>query len=281
MHDWEQLLEPLRRDRTHGSSQLYSILLENLCQYLSTRQSDEILPAEIASTIAAFRPEMACFRFLAQRFQPLARDRATIGGTIELCRRLQADQTRARARIARKLWPIVTECRTVMLHSNSGLLEYAVTEAFTRETTVYISEGRPDGEGLTLAAKLAAEHFTVVVFPDDARISLLGEVDIALLGADWVAESDFTNKIGTYALCRLAAEVSLPVYVLADATKFCPARLRPALLDPRSPSPAGFQQLDRRFEITPNKQVTGFVTENGVLTPAQIASQIETLYRSA
>ncbi len=281
MHDWEQLLEPLRSDRTHGSSQLYSLLLENLCQYFAPRPSGELLSADMAAAFTAVRPEMACFQYLAQRFRQLAKERATIGDTIESCRQLQADQTRARARIARKLWPLVTQCRTVMLHSNSGLLEYAVTEAFTRETTVYISEGRPDGEGLTLAAKLAAEHFNVVVFPDDARISLLGEVDIALLGADWVAESDFTNKIGTYALCRLAAEVSLPVYVLADTTKLCPARLRPALRDPHSQSAAGYEQLDRRFEITPNRQVTGFVTESGVLSPAQIASQIETLYHSA
>ncbi len=46
------------------------------------------------------------------------------------------------------------------------------------------------------------------------------DVDLVILGSDWVTESDFTNKIGTYSLALTARELGKPVYVAADRTKF-------------------------------------------------------------
>lgn len=161
-----------------------------------------------------------------------------------------------------------------MLHSNSGILEQAVTEIFSRKTRVFLSEARPDVEGMRLASKLAADKFAVTIFPDDARIAFLKDVNAVLLGADWIAETDFTNKVGTHGLCRFAADLRLPVYVLADRSKLAPARLRPPRQESAAPIAERITRVDRLFEETPNRLVTGFVTDLGVLSAAQLPAVI-------
>jgi len=275
MHDWARLLEPLRADRTSGSSQLYQQLLSILTTELS---QSEVVAADLAAlpaAVTATRHEMACFHYAGAALAAAAAAGNDLTSHVrELLQRLIVDHQQARAQIVSHFWPIASHWEAIMLHSNSGILEQAVTEIFNRKTRIFLSEARPDVEGMRLATKLAADKFAVTIFPDDARIAFLKEVDAVLLGADWIAETDFTNKVGTHALCRFAADLRLPVYVLADRSKLAPAHLRPLRQDPSVPIAERITRVDRLFEETPNRLVTGFVTDFGVLSPAQLPAAI-------
>lgn len=277
MHDWARLLEPLRADRTSGSSQLYQQLLSILTTALN--QSELVVAdlVELPAAVTTTRREMACFHYAGAALAA-----AVTGGggsdltahLRELLQRLTADHQLARTQIVSHFWPIGSNWEAIMLHSNSGILEQAVTEIFNRKTRIFLSEARPDVEGMRLATKLAADKFAVTIFPDDARLTFLKEVNAVLLGADWIAEADFTNKVGTHALCRFAADLRLPVYVLADRSKLAPAHLRPSRQESAVPIADRITRIDRLFEETPNRLVTSFVTDLGALSPAQLPAAI-------
>lgn len=279
MPDWDKSLDAIRTDRSSGSSQLCRTLLGALIEHFDSLADDSFVATDFPTLIRSLRPEMACFHSVARDFATAVDQEGgslTAAAARSHCRRFLHEFNQAQSAVVRNLWPLVTDCRAIMLHSNSGFLELAVTEVFQRETRIFISEARPDCEGLTLARRLAADGFSVTLFADDARTSFLNEVDVILIGADWIGESDFTNKVGTRALCAFAQALDKPVYVLADRSKFVPSRLRPPRPDSRLSLETRVTVITRIFENTPNHLVGAFVTDGAVLTPARVASQIET-----
>jgi methylthioribose-1-phosphate isomerase len=112
-----------------------------------------------------------------------------------------------------------------------------------------------------------------------------GDVGCALVGADRIAANgDFANKVGTYALALAARAHGVPLYVLAPSST----------VDPAAPSGAAIPIEERAgeeitvwrgqrvaaegvavwnpaFDVTPADLVTAFITDRGVLAPAELA----------
>lgn len=131
-------------------------------------------------------------------------------------------------------------------------------------------ESRPMSEGRHLARGLATEGIPVTYAVDAAGWRIAGECDAILLGADSIGDRGFVNKIGSRSLAAAAAEVGVPLYLLADRTKLVPPGF-PQPLDEERPDdevwkgPPGVRVWNRYFEAVPLDAVTKVVLDDATL----------------
>ena len=278
MNNWNELLSRIRADRQRGSSHLYQQTLDIIAKAaLDSGITNRSEIGAIIQSVYQAQPAMAPFHYLAHRLEGVidGPENDITARVISLIDELKRAAQLAGERIAGNFERFNLSPRSVMLHSNSATVRELICQCFNHQTTIFLSEARPDLEGLLLAGDLVIEGFVVKTFVDDARAAVMKDVDLVVIGADWVSETDFTNKIGTYSLALTARELGKPVYVAADRTKFVSRSCRVSL----SPSLAfadTFYQ-DQLFEETPNQLITSFVTDSGILTPQQAAFQFETI----
>lgn len=278
MTNWDDLLSQIRDDRQHGSAQLYqqtlAVIAKAALESAVTKRSD--LGAVIQAVIQA-QPAMAPFHFLAHKLESITSgpEEAITARVVTLVDELQRSAQLAGERIAANFERLNLSPGSIMLHSNSGTVRELIRQCFNPDTTIFISEARPDLEGLILAGDLVIEGFVVKTFVDDARAAVMKDVDLVILGSDWVTETDFTNKIGTYSLALTARELGKPVYVAVDRTKFVWRRYRPTSMATSAYAESFYQS--QLFEETPNQLVSSFVTDFGAFSPQQAAFQFETI----
>jgi translation initiation factor eIF-2B subunit alpha/methylthioribose-1-phosphate isomerase len=105
-----------------------------------------------------------------------------------------------------------------------------------------------------------------------------GQIDLVITGADRIAKNyDFANKIGTYEKAVIAKENGIPFYVAAPLSTFdkkiltgdeivIEERDKQELynINGKNIMPKWIKIKNPAFDITPNKYVTGFITENGI-----------------
>jgi methylthioribose-1-phosphate isomerase len=153
---------------------------------------------------------------------------------------------------------------------------------------VIVPETRPLLQGSRLTAwELSRAGVRCTVIGDGMIASRLrrGDVACALVGADRIAANgDFANKIGTYALALAARAHGVPLYVLAPSSTVDAATPDGAAIpiEERAPdevagwrgqrtAPEGVGVWNPAFDVTPAALVTAFVTDRGVLPPADLA----------
>ncbi len=108
-----------------------------------------------------------------------------------------------------------------------------------------------------------------------------GQVDIVFVGSDrTAANGDVANKIGTYKLAVVARENGIPFYPVVP-TSTIDLELENGDLIPieerhqeevlmaidRPIAPDGISARNPAFDVTPNRYVTGIVTDAGIVYP--------------
>jgi methylthioribose-1-phosphate isomerase len=172
---------------------------------------------------------------------------------------------------------------------------------------VWVDETRPRSQGLLTAWELAAHGVPHTVIVDNAGGHLMqrGDVDMVLVGADRVsAEGDVANKIGTYLKALAAHDNRVPFYAAVPSPTIdwaSRAGLTGIAIEERDPRElrqvSGYDVDGRRvvvkiledgtavanpaFDVTPARLVTGIITERGVTTPSDLASQFPDRRRAA
>ena len=171
-----------------------------------------------------------------------------------------------------------------LLHSHSGTIcEFfrMLTKEFpTGEMVLMQTESRPALEGRQQALCLRNLGYEVWFGTDSAVSGLFSGVDMVLLGADKVYPDSFVNKTGSYAICLLASEQGIPVYVLADTRKFVmgdegtiPEDVNLSGGPPEEvwdAAPEGIKVFNAYFEEIPAHLVTAFVTEEHFIPGAAL-----------
>lgn len=165
---------------------------------------------------------------------------------------------------------------------------------------VFADETRPVLQGARLTVwELMQEGIPVTLISDNSAGALMkkGEVDLVIVGTDrTVRNGDVANKIGTYTLAVLAKEHGIPFYVAAPLSSIdltIPEGDQ-IPIEERDPSevthvygkvisqdcktswgavriaPEGVDVRNMAFDVTPNRYVTGIITERGIFRPAEI-----------
>jgi methylthioribose-1-phosphate isomerase len=190
--------------------------------------------------------------------------------------------------------------RRILTHCNAGWL--AAVDWGTALSGIYelarqgetprvlADETRPRLQGARLTAwELQQEGIDCRIQSDGAAAWLMarGEVDAIVVGADRIAANgDVANKIGTYMLALAAQAHDIPMYVAAPESTFDMAcatgadirieersadevlkvegvdeqgNLRQVML-----TAAGIDARNPAFDVTPNRLISGIVSEKGV-----------------
>ncbi|MBI0582850.1 MAG: S-methyl-5-thioribose-1-phosphate isomerase [Methanomassiliicoccus sp.] len=208
-----------------------------------------------------------------------------------------ADQVVERCRLIGKHGAeLIEDEQKIMTHCNAGALATVdigtalapIRAAWNegRHIYVYVSETRPRLQGMRLTAwELYNEGIPHSIVVDGAAGHFLRkDVNMVIVGADRIAANgDFANKIGTFDKAVLCNELAVPFYVAAPISTFdfsIPGG-NDIVIEDRSEdevirvgrerlAPKGSTALNPSFDMTPAKYVTGFITEVGILRPAEI-----------
>jgi methylthioribose-1-phosphate isomerase len=189
---------------------------------------------------------------------------------------------------------LIKDGDTILHHCNTGALatvDYGtalgvVRAAFEQGKKIHVllDETRPRLQGARLSAwELEQLGVSYDIIPDTASGYYMqkGEVKIVLVGADRVtANGDFANKIGTYQVAVLAKENGIPFYTVAPTSTVDLAlasgaeipieeRSKDEVLTPYGQAlvPPHFHARNPAFDVTPNRYLSGIITENGIVRP--------------
>lgn len=149
---------------------------------------------------------------------------------------------------------------------------------------VFACETRPLLQGARLTTwELLRENIDTTLICDNMAASLMAnkKIDKIFVGADRIASNgDTANKIGTYNLAVLAKYHKVPFYVVAPFSTFdlsiksgrkIPIENRNAdevrSVFGKKIAPSSVKVYNPAFDVTPNKLITGIITERGIIKP--------------
>ncbi|HTZ41003.1 MAG TPA: S-methyl-5-thioribose-1-phosphate isomerase [Syntrophales bacterium] len=179
----------------------------------------------------------------------------------------------------------------ILTHCNAGALATAgygtalgVVRAAREDGKtlhVFVDETRPVLQGARLTCwELMEDRIPTTLITDSMAGFLMaqGKVNLIIVGADRIAANgDTANKIGTYSLAILAKEHGIPFYVAAPLSTIdrsiangggIPIEERHAgevkALHGVRTAPEKVEVYNPAFDVTPQRYITGIITEAGV-----------------
>lgn len=189
---------------------------------------------------------------------------------------------------------VINKEDTILTHCNTGALAtvaYGTALGVVREAHytgknifVYADETRPRLQGGKLTAwELVQEGIPAKLIADNVAATLIrdGKIDVILVGADRIASNgDTANKIGTFMLSVIAKTYNVPFYIVAPTTTidFDIETGDEIVIEERSHeevthingvriAPEGIDVYNPAFDVTPNENIRGIITEKGIIKP--------------
>lgn len=199
---------------------------------------------------------------------------AVVEVTGDFKRRLRVHE----AAIAETALRLIPDDGTVLTNGRSTTVRAALRHAQRagRRFKVICAESRPACEGRTLAAELAGAGMQVTLVIDALAVAMAREVQLVLVGADYLGPSGLVNKVGTYGIALAASAQNVPMYALCGSEKFLPPGYVPPA-QTRWPAeqvwdgaPQNLVITNLYFDSTPLAALAGIVTEHGVQPTAGI-----------
>ena len=253
--------------------------------------------AEICAALAATRPTAVNLFWGIERMrklrqsldgQPLAVVRASLVREAQI---VHDEDIAINRRIGAHGAPLVPDGKTVLTHCNAGALATAgygtalgVIRAAVeagKKIDVFADETRPFLQGSRLTVwELQKDGIDTTLITDNMAGHFLrsGRIGCVVVGADRIAANgDVANKIGTYGVAVLAKENGVPFYVAAPISTLdlsldhgdkIPIEERAAeevtAMFGHKVAPEGTKVRNPAFDVTPNRYVSGIITERGV-----------------
>lgn len=246
----------------------------------------------------------ACNLFWAVE-RMLRKAEATAGSTREVAeeivleaKRIALEDIEANQKIGEFGSSLINDGDRVLTHCNTGTLatvSYGTALAPIRtavsqgkKVSVIATETRPRLQGARLTAfELLMDRIPVTLIVDGAAgyVMKQGMVKLAIVGADRITSRVVANKVGTYLIALAARENHVPFYVAAPSSTFDLKRTDQVVIEERDHRevthiggrripPRGVNVFNPAFDITPVELVEGFITEKGVLTPADLSGRV-------
>jgi methylthioribose-1-phosphate isomerase len=255
---------------------------------------------QAAAVLKAARPTAVNLAWAVDRLSRVAGDEELTGvddirrAMLAEARRLADEDVEINRRMGYHGAALVRDGDTILHHCNTGALaavDWGTALGVVRAAHeqgkrihVLLDETRPRLQGARLSAwelKQLGVPFDVITDNAAGHFMHTGQVNIVLVGSDrTAANGDVANKIGTYSLAVLARENGIPFYpVVPTSTVDLNMPSGDQIpIEERSPEevcapygnaimPADFPARNPAFDVTPQRYVTGIVTENGIAYP--------------
>ncbi|KAI8373861.1 hypothetical protein BD560DRAFT_327573 [Blakeslea trispora] len=179
-----------------------------------------------------------------------------------------------------------------------SVLSYAANVQ-NKRFKVYVTEGRPNSDGLQAVSALRENGIPCRAILDSAVGYIMDKVDMVFVGAEGVVENGgIINKIGTFQIALVANALNKPVYAVAESYKF--VRVYPLNqydIPSETPEIVTFTSRRKSFsttsnaetmdelassnpsvDYTPPQHITLLLTDLGVLTPSGVSDELIKLY---
>lgn len=213
---------------------------------------------------------------------------------LEAAQKIADDDVALNRRMGANGAELISDGDTILHHCNTGALATvdwgtALGVIFSaheqgKDIHVLVDETRPRLQGAQLTAwELQQRGISFDVIADNAAGHFMrtGQVDIVLVGSDrTAANGDVANKIGTYKLAVVAKENGVPFYPVVPTSTIDLSLAEGDLIpiEERAQdevlcvagtriAPEGATARNPAFDVTPNRYVTGIVTEAGIVYP--------------
>jgi translation initiation factor 2B subunit (eIF-2B alpha/beta/delta family) len=195
----------------------------------------------------------------------------------ETCRELLESMERRIEQVAEVSAGLIQDGTRLMAYSFSSSILGGLRMAHRqgKRFTTVCPEALPMCEGIALAAALRMDGINATTIPDAEIARSLADVHLVWLGAEAVSPHGFINTAGTPLVAMTAHQLGIPVYVLCSSDKFLPASytLPPEELQGPSETPDPVMAA-YRFDPTTLTYLSGIVTEDGILTPAELQERL-------
>jgi len=183
----------------------------------------------------------------------------------------------------------------ILIHCHSSTLINTLKAAHELNKNIHVTclETRPLYQGRLSARELAAFGIKTDLAIDSSAGSQMKKMDLVLTGADAItAEGDLINKIGTFTLAQLAHLHSVRFLCAAEIYKYDPLTRfgTSTKIEQRDQmevwgtglyakeSSQSFEKIPKNlhiqnpaFDRTPAGLISAYITEEGIIPPAQIA----------
>jgi methylthioribose-1-phosphate isomerase len=218
------------------------------------------------------------------------------GVVLAEAQRIADEDVEINKRIGKHGAALIDDGDTVIHHCNTGALATVdwgtalgvirMAHEMGKRIHVLVDETRPRLQGARLTAwELERYKVPYDIICDNASGYFLrtGQVQKVFVGADRVAANgDVANKIGTYKLALAANDNDVPIYSVVPTSTVdltlahgdlipIEERTQVEILDlklmGKPVAPEGATARNPAFDVTPNRLITGIVTENGVVYP--------------
>ncbi len=166
----------------------------------------------------------------------------------------------------------------IFTHCHSNTLAKALISAHKsgRKFSIINTETRPLYQGHITAKQLSKVGIKVSMIVDSAMSEGVKNANIVLLGADAITKKGVLNKIGSASISRIAKDYKKPLYIVTDSWKFSPYKIQIEKRSPReiwSRSPKNVKIENFSFELISPKQITGIISEFGILPYKQFIKE--------
>ncbi len=303
--DIEQVWESIKQLKVRGAPAIgiagaYGLLV-GITDYRS-RPVNEFLDKvdESARYLDSSRPTAVNLHWALKRMVDLSRsiDVVNSQGVFEALEqeavRIHREDIECCSRIGSFGAPLIKNGMGVLTHCNAGSLAVSelgtalgpmyVAHASGKEFKIFVDETRPLLQGARLTSwELKEAGLDVSLICDNmaAHFMSKGEIQMVIVGTDRVAANgDVANKIGTLAVAIIADYYKVPFYVACpfstidlSTAKGGDIEIEERSVDEvthfglRTVAPEGISVRNPAFDVTPNRLVSGFVTEKGIITP--------------
>ena len=297
---YRDLLEDIRYRKTFSSSQIVKRVLDEFKDIAyNSEDINNIIKTYIFLTpkIIELRPTSALLanslkkilsRIVEAR-QKLSRE--IIVNIIDNVRREIDDNNHAVAIMASKR---ISNGDIILTFSYSTvvleMLRNLVKEG--KKVEVYISESRPEAEGLLMAEMISKLNIPVTVFVDSAIRYFMKEVDKVVISCEAIASNGAViNKIGTSEVALAAYEARVRVFVLAQTYKFSPETFFGELVELMSYNVNSLvnKEIEEKigvrvkmsspiFDVTPPEYIDAIITEKGVIASQAVPFILREIY---
>ena len=222
---------------------------------LATRPTEPLLQNAITKLLKSLNPEKTAKIFLS-------------------------DLKKSHETTARKGAMLIKNDMNIYTHCHSStvmdILKYAKKKQ-KKHFVVYTTEVEPLLQGHKTAEDLAKSKIKVIMAPDLAAEQSLKKCDLFLFGADAFTKSTAVNKIGTSTLVRLAKLHRIPRYSCGVSLKFT----NKVKIEKRSAKEVWniknkkIKVINPAFDKTKIKELSGVISEFGILTPMKFVKKAQ------
>lgn len=187
---------------------------------------------------------------------------------------------------------LISDNAVILTHCNTGALAtsgYGTALGVIREAHysgknifVYADETRPRLQGARLTAwELKQEGIPAKLIADSVAATLIRDkkIDMIFVGADRIVlNGDTANKIGTFMLSVVAKVYNVPFYIVAPTSTidFSTESGEQINIEERGSEEVthiegtrvvaeGIEVYNPAFDVTPHENITGIITEKGIL----------------